>query len=70
MGLIEHIRNKPHETRIRIIWISAGVAAVLLIAAWVLVGQMKLNPDKSFIGAVAERIGSPGKTFPKLFNKE
>lgn len=70
MGLLEKIRNKPHEAKVRIIWISAGVMVVLLAIAWILVGQMKLNPNDSFIGTIIDRVGHPSKTFPKIFNRE
>jgi hypothetical protein len=69
MGLLEKIRDKPHETKIRIIWISAGVVVIALVVAWVLIGRMKLNPNESFLGNVVNRIGNPSKTFPQFFNK-
>ena len=70
MQWLENIRNKPHESKVRMIWIAAGVAVAILIALWVLVGRMTLNPNESFIGTMVDRIGHPGKTFPKLFNRE
>lgn len=68
MGLLEKIRNKPHEKKIRLIWIFAGVAVIIMVILWLLVGQMKLDPNQSLIGNIKDRIGNPGKTFPKLFN--
>jgi len=70
MQWLENIRNKPHEAKVRLIWIAAGIAIVLLVIVWLLVGQMKLDPNQSFIRTMTERIGHPGKTFPKLFNRE
>ncbi len=42
--LIENIRSKPHHKRNQIIWAIAAVVAVLLIAAWLIVGNNK-KPD-------------------------
>lgn len=69
MGILENIRNKPHETKVRMIWISAGVVVALMVLAWILVGQMKIDSDKTFMGTIIDRVGNPSKTFPRIFNK-
>lgn len=69
MGLLENIRNKPHAEKIRLIWICVGVVVVILVILWILFGRMTIDPNKSFIGTIVERIGHPGETFPKLFNQ-
>ena len=46
---IHHIRNKPEHQKDRYVWIVAGVAAVLLIITWMIVGNgRKTNPDENF----------------------
>lgn len=69
MGIIENIRNKPQETRVRIIWVTCAVVVVILLVAWVLVGRMEISSNDSFIGQVLHRIGHPSQTFPGLFNR-
>ncbi len=68
MGLIEKIRNKPHEHKIRIIWICAGVTAVILIVLWILVGRAELDPTESLIQNIKQSVGNPKESFPKFFN--
>jgi hypothetical protein len=70
MGLLEDIRNKPHEAKVRMIWICVAIVVALLVLVWILVGQMKLDSSNSFLGTISNRIGHPSKTFPQLFNRE
>lgn len=40
MGIVDKIRSKPREHKIRIIWTVAIAAAVLLIALWALTSRI------------------------------
>lgn len=68
MRLIENIRNKPHEHKVRIIWICAGVVAVVMIVLWILVGKSELDPNQSLIQNIKNTVGNPKESFPKFFN--
>lgn len=41
MPWLEKIRHKPHQEKIRLIWIAALVAAVVLLGLWLLLGGAK-----------------------------
>jgi hypothetical protein len=41
MALLEKIRNKPHEQKVRLIWIFSGIAVVLLIVIWIVAAHMQ-----------------------------
>ncbi len=68
MGLIENIRNKPHEHKIRIIWVCAAGVVVVLLVVWVLVGRLELNPEQSLFQNLKTQAGESAKSFPNPFS--
>jgi len=50
MGLLQKIRQKPEEQKIRIIWIICGIVIVLFLVLWGLTTQIGkgAKPDTSF----------------------
>lgn len=47
MSWLEKIRAKPHQEKVRLIWIAAVVTAVVLLGLWLLLGgaKKKAAPD-------------------------
>lgn len=43
MGIIETIRSKPHEQKVRLIWIIIVIAAVLMGVLWVATARISKN---------------------------
>ena len=39
MSWLEEVRKRPRAAKIRLIWQITGVAAVILIALWILIGR-------------------------------
>jgi multidrug resistance efflux pump len=39
MSWIEKIRQKPQEQKIRLIWITVIIAAIILIALWIITAR-------------------------------
>lgn len=46
MGLIDNIRNKPQEQKIRLIWIILGVVAVVMIVLWIITARFSKAPGR------------------------
>jgi hypothetical protein len=67
MSWIERMRQAPPERKERIIWISAGVAAILLVAIWVFTAryQKKVESDTSII----ETFNTGVRDFKENYNK-
>ena len=34
MSWVQNLRNQPHEKKIRIIWICAGITVVIMLIVW------------------------------------
>lgn len=48
-NVIEKIRNKPEHHRDRIVWICAAIAVIILIVAWMIIGNgHKQTSDENF----------------------
>jgi hypothetical protein len=43
MNFIEKIRSKSHAEKLRIIWITVAVAAVLMVIVWALTARINKN---------------------------
>jgi len=46
MKWLEHIRKQPYHKKIRLIWIIAAVALVLLIVVWVVSVKFSKRADR------------------------
>ena len=46
MGLLNKIRNKSHAEKVRIIWITCGCAAAVLIIIWILTSRLRQDLPK------------------------
>ncbi len=46
MNWIEKIRQKPQEQKIRLIWITIIVAAVVLLALWIILSRYSRSLPK------------------------
>ena len=54
--ILEHIRNKPHEHRQRLVWICVGVVAALLLLTWALVGNSSRGDAGNFFQTLNEGV--------------
>jgi Co/Zn/Cd efflux system component len=46
MSFIERLQKKPHNQKVRILWISTISVFVLLVGAWVLTSKISENSQK------------------------
>ena len=46
MALLSSLQKKTHKEKVRIIWIVAGVTALLLLAAWIITSRYSKNSPK------------------------
>lgn len=69
--IIENIRNKPSHHRDRIVWICAAIAAILLIAVWLIVGNgHKDNKNQSFFQTFNEGVEEGKNVIPSNVNAQ
>ncbi len=67
--IIENIRQKPEHHKNRIIWIIVGVAAVILLIIWAIVGIPDRNGKSTdVINKFNSDVDSSKGTLPKLFD--
>ncbi len=53
--VINNIRNKPDHHKDRIIWATAGIALVILLSIWMIVGNGgKTSTEKNFFQSFSE----------------
>ncbi|MCL5666436.1 MAG: hypothetical protein M1383_01565 [Patescibacteria group bacterium] len=67
MSLIDKIRQKPQEEKLRIIWTAAIAAAVALIALWALTAKYLVNKPKDT--TLFQKIGEGIKGVQENFKK-
>lgn len=58
MSLLEKIRKKPQDEKVRLIWIIAGICGILLLALWGLTSKVsrKLPKDTTLFQAIERGI--------------
>lgn len=47
MGIIERIRHKPYEYRVKITWILLIISGIILITLWVLTSLITKKPTST-----------------------
>ncbi|MHB8870854.1 MAG: hypothetical protein ACYC5G_00060 [Candidatus Doudnabacteria bacterium] len=47
MEWLEKLRAKPKEEKIRLLWITTVIAAVILIGAWIIIGNYNNGANKN-----------------------
>ncbi len=63
--IIENIRNKPSHHIDRIVWICAAIAAALLLATWLIIGNgHKNNANQSFFQTFNEGVEEGKNVIP------
>ena len=67
MSLLESIRNKTSEQKMRIIWIVVAIAATILILLWILTS--KIYSDSSADTSIFQTIGKGIKDVQSSFKK-
>ncbi len=45
MSWLEKIRNKPHEEKLKIIWIITGSCFLILVLLWIILGNPNRKAD-------------------------
>ncbi|MBI3232192.1 MAG: hypothetical protein HYZ51_03890 [Candidatus Doudnabacteria bacterium] len=63
MSLLEKIRNKPYEEKIRLIWAICAVTALILAIVWILTSRIKQDLPKDT--SLFQTIGSGVKNLRK-----
>ncbi len=67
--MLEKIRNKPHAEKIRLIWIIAGVVALVLLIVWIVVGQApKPTADTGIFGTIRHGWQDVKNNYQKAFD--
>ncbi len=58
MGIIEKIRSKPHEEKIKIMWGIIILTALLLIALWIISAKFnnRTNKDTTLFQTIGQGI--------------
>lgn len=69
--LISKIREKPHDQKSKIVWLAAGIIAVVLLIAWAIIGIPKRNSDGGqVINDFTKEIEDSKDTIPNLLKQE
>lgn len=69
--LISKIQRKPQEQKSKIVWVTAGVIAIILLIAWAIIGIPKRNSDSGqVINDFAQDLEKSKDTIPNLLNQE
>jgi len=67
MSFVHNIRKQPHEKKIRLIWISCAVAAVILIILWAVTWHY--HKDVSRDTSLFDTLGRGVHDFKNNYNK-
>lgn len=67
MSWIEKVRNKPQEEKIHLIWITVVLAAVILLALWIVLAHFSkdLPKDTSLFKTVGKGIKDVRNNYKK-----